>query len=71
MHFSIPCVPLLANTLIITSFKNVHSQELLVMDSTWSSISYQGMAGEDDFVNKKHVMWRIYRAGRKAQSTET
>lgn len=39
-HFSIPCVPLLANTLIITGFGKVHSQELLVMDSTQSSIPY-------------------------------
>lgn len=44
MHFPIPCVPLLANTLIITSLENVHSQELLVMDSTQFSISYLVMA---------------------------
>lgn len=44
MHFSIPCVPLLANTLIITGFGNVHSQELLVMDSTQFSIPYLVMA---------------------------
>lgn len=44
MHFSIPCVPSLANTLIITGFGNVHSQELLVMDSTQSSVSYLVMA---------------------------
>lgn len=34
MHFSIPCVPLLANVPIITGFGNVHSQAFLVMDST-------------------------------------
>lgn len=44
MHFSIPSVPLLANTLIITGFGNVHSQELLVMDSTQLSIPYLVMA---------------------------
>lgn len=38
MHFSIPYVPLPANTLIITSLGNVHSQELLVMDSTQFSV---------------------------------
>lgn len=53
MHFSIPCVPLLANTLIITSFGNVHSQELLVMDSTQSSISYLVMA-------EKVNIWVLY-----------
>ncbi len=53
MHFSIPCVPLLANTLIITGFGNVHSQELLVMDSTQSSISYLIMA-------EKVNIWVLY-----------
>lgn len=37
MHFSIPSVLLPANTLIITSFGKVHSQELLRMDLTQSS----------------------------------
>lgn len=32
MHFSIPCLLLLTNTLIITSSGSVHSQELLGMD---------------------------------------
>ena len=44
MHFSIPSAPLLANTLIITGFGNVHSQELLVMDSTQFSMPYLVMA---------------------------
>lgn len=37
--FSIPSVQLLANTLIITGSGNVHSRELLVMDSTQATIS--------------------------------
>lgn len=46
MHFSIPCVPLPANTLIITSLGNVHSQKLLVRDSIHFSIHYLVMRGE-------------------------
>lgn len=42
MHFffPIPCVPLLDNALIINGFGNVHCQELLVMDSKQTSLSY-------------------------------
>lgn len=52
MHFfffSISRVPLLANTLIITSLGNVHTQELLVTDSTHFSISHQVTAEKGMF----------------------
>lgn len=49
IFFSIPRVPLLANTLIITSLGNVHTQELLVTDSTHFSISRQVTAEEGMF----------------------
>lgn len=38
--FLIPCVPLLDNALIINGFGNVYCQELLVMDSKQTSLSY-------------------------------
>lgn len=49
MHFSIPHVPLLANTLIINGSGNVHSQELLVLDAKQSSVSYLVMSENNVF----------------------
>lgn len=47
--FSIPHAPLLANTLIITSLGNVHTQELPVTESTHFSISRRVTAEEGMF----------------------
>lgn len=61
IFFFLSRVPLLANTLIITSLGNVHTQELLVTDSTHFSISHR--------VTAENGMHGFFVSGKKYEKT--